>query len=60
VVVHNAGMKIHLSSPDNTWQKDLVETDSSGLGLGGALDNVVHRAVEELMKDPEVLNLMRR
>jgi hypothetical protein len=60
VVVHNAGMRIHLSSPDNTWRKELVETDSSGMGLGGALGNVVHRTVEKLMQNPEVLNLMRR
>jgi len=60
VVVHTAGMMIHLSSPDNPWRLELVETDSSGLGLGGALGNVVHRTVEKLMQNPEVLNLMRR
>lgn len=58
-VVINAGMKIHLSSPDNTWSKEFVETDSSGMGLGGALGNVVHLTVEKLMQNPEVLNRMK-
>jgi hypothetical protein len=60
VVVHTAGMRIHLSSTDNNWSKELEETDTSGLGLGGALGGVVHRTVEDLMQNPEVLNLMRR
>jgi len=58
-VVHNAGMKIHLSSPDNTWSKEFIETDSSGMGLGGALSNVVHLTTEKLMRNHDVLDRMK-
>lgn len=58
-MVIRADMKVHLSSPDNTWSKELIESENSGMGLGGALGNVVFLTVEKLMRDPEVLDRMK-
>ncbi|HBO69770.1 MAG TPA: hypothetical protein DD658_06400 [Deltaproteobacteria bacterium] len=53
-------MKIHLSSPDNTWKKDFDETDTSGWSMGRAFGSVIYHAVEKLMQDPEVLGRMKQ
>jgi hypothetical protein len=53
------GMKVHLSSPDNTWRKAFSEFASSGAGLANALGNDINLIVEKLMRDPEVLDRMK-
>jgi hypothetical protein len=55
-LVYNHGMRVHLSSPDNTWRKEFVEVTSSARR---DFANVVYNTVEQLMRDPEVLNRMK-
>jgi len=52
-------MRIHLSSSDNTWRKDIEETDTSGWSMGRAFGSVIYHTVEKLMRDPEVLGRMK-
>lgn len=52
-------MKIHLSSPDNTWSKVFEETDTSGWSMGRAFGSLIYHAVEKMMMDPEVMTRMR-
>jgi hypothetical protein len=53
------GMKVHLSSLDNSWRKEFSEMASSGGGLAPALGNAINLTVEKLMRDPEVLDRMK-
>lgn len=57
--VVRTNMRVHLANPDNTWKKDLDETDTSGWSMGRAFGSVVHHTVEKLMGDPEVLGRMK-
>lgn len=51
--------KIHLLSPDNTWNKLFDETDTSGWSMGRAFGSLIYHAVEKMMMDPEVTARMR-
>lgn len=52
-------MRIHLSSPDNSWSKVLYETDTSGWSMGRAFGSLIHHTVEKMMLDPEIMGRMR-
>jgi len=52
-------MKIHLSSPDNTWTKVFEETDTSGWSMGRAFGSLIYHAVEKYMLDAEILARMK-
>ncbi len=52
-------MKIHLSSPDNTWTKVYDETDTSGWSMGRAFGSLIYHAVEKDVQDPEILARMK-
>jgi len=52
-------MKIHLSSPDDTWSKVFDETDTSGWTIGRAFGSLIYHAVEKYMMDPEILARMK-
>jgi len=53
-------IKIHLSSPDNTWKKTYEETDTSGWSIGRAFGSVVYHSVEKLLVDPDVMGRMKQ
>lgn len=58
--IHRVKIKIHLAAPERGWQKEVAASDTSGLGLGGALENAVFKGVEKMIKDPEIVDVMSR
>jgi uncharacterized lipoprotein YajG len=59
--VYVAGMRINLSNPENTWRKELIETNSTVMGsLPGTLSNAVRLSVEKLLQNTEVLDRMKQ
>ncbi len=52
-------MKVQLESGDGKWSKLYEETDTSGWSMGRAFGSVIYHTIEKLLKDPEVLNMMK-
>lgn len=52
-------MMVKLESGDGKWQKVYEETDTSGWNMGRAFGSVIYHSIEKLMRDQEVLRMMR-
>jgi len=50
---------VSLSNNDNSWSKEIVANESSGMSAGRALGGVIYRANEKMLKDQEIMNRMR-
>ncbi len=52
-------MKVLLESPDKSWAKEYLETDTSGWSMGRAFGSVIYHTIEKLLNDPEIIGKMR-
>jgi len=57
--VVRANMKVRVRTLDNKFEKEWVETDTSGWSGGRALGSTVYHAIQRLLNDPEVMNSMK-
>ncbi|MBL7073046.1 MAG: hypothetical protein ISS33_04630 [Candidatus Omnitrophica bacterium] len=48
-----------LSTPDNSWSKEIKVNESSAWTAGRALGGAIYRANEKILKDREIMNKMR-
>ena len=52
-------MRISLQMPDKNWSKEWVATDTSGWNGGRAFGSVIYHAIEQLLKDSQLIELLR-
>lgn len=56
--VVRVNMKISLEMPEKNWKKEWVATDVSGWSMGRAFGSVIYHAIEQILKDQEIINLL--
>jgi len=52
-------LTVLLSTPDNSWSKEIKVNESSAWTAGRALGGAIYRANEKILKDREIMNKMR-
>jgi len=52
-------LTVLLSTPDNSWSKEIMVNESSAWTAGRALGGAIYRANEKILKDKEIMNKMR-
>lgn len=52
-------VKISLEMPEKNYKKEWIATDVSGWSAGRAMGSVLYRAIEQILRDPEIMNLLQ-
>ena len=52
-------MKVSLEMPEKNWKKEWVASDVSGWSMGRAFGSVIYHAIEQILKDPEIIELLK-
>lgn len=51
-------MKVSLEITEKNWKKEWVVTDVSGWSIGRAFGSVIYHTIEQILKDPEIIELL--